>query len=405
MTGVIDGSVTSTVLPYKEFRLTPPFQSAGGFSWLASLPNGTANLSAKRSKVFQLHEDGVRLGLGNNSMHADIKSKGGGLNSFWTEAFCFSSSDNSDPNANGRSYSLVQLVNEPIGIWPFAGCTVYNPVYALESMGIGWNSVRKATNSNSIYSHTPGEHLQFLAYLEGDFEIPHELHSFCNINFERASSDLAASIEDTDVALIEICSDVEIVFRGTLLNRLRLVDAILEPAKIAGLANSELKPWFAATQKWYYDGLLKLSPNRQEFANAIQPYLPKGNEQERLIKDIVSEAYPRRVTVDAMMTEVRRIGSFLQKPVGVVTHTQRYMPDGRPLSWPPDLHHRIIDACRKEGVKVLHPCELVAGYGSSIALKEDLTHWHDDFLPVVGRAVFDFAQSVLADTKTRLGEA
>jgi len=42
-----------------------------------------------------------------HSVHDDIRSKGGGLYSHWSDALYFSTSDNSDPNTNGRAYRLI----------------------------------------------------------------------------------------------------------------------------------------------------------------------------------------------------------------------------------------------------------------------------------------------------------
>jgi hypothetical protein len=42
-----------------------------------------------------------------HGLHDDIRSKGNGLYSLWSGVLYFSTSDNSDPNQNGRPYYLV----------------------------------------------------------------------------------------------------------------------------------------------------------------------------------------------------------------------------------------------------------------------------------------------------------
>jgi hypothetical protein len=43
-----------------------------------------------------------------HALHDDIRTVGGGLYSHWKDTLYFSTSDNSDPNSNGRSYSLAR---------------------------------------------------------------------------------------------------------------------------------------------------------------------------------------------------------------------------------------------------------------------------------------------------------
>src|SRR5947208_1885815 len=69
---------------------------------------GTSNSmeTPQRSRAL-LCENGKLIGTA-HSQHADIRDKGAGLFSHWRNEVLFSSSDNSDPNTNGRTYSLVQ---------------------------------------------------------------------------------------------------------------------------------------------------------------------------------------------------------------------------------------------------------------------------------------------------------
>jgi hypothetical protein len=53
----------------------------------------------------QVFEDGVALGPA-HAAHAEIRQKGGGRYSHWQNTLYFSTSDNSDPNTNGRRYAL-----------------------------------------------------------------------------------------------------------------------------------------------------------------------------------------------------------------------------------------------------------------------------------------------------------
>ena len=55
--------------------------------------------------MLALYEDGKALGPP-HSIHADIRQIGKGAFSHWYTQLYFSTSDNSDPNTNGRTYSI-----------------------------------------------------------------------------------------------------------------------------------------------------------------------------------------------------------------------------------------------------------------------------------------------------------
>jgi hypothetical protein len=89
--------------------LVPPFADFGGFAFLADLARyrDVADFmdAPSRSKLM-LCEDGKPLGPA-HSLHADIRNKGLGLYSHWGPDVVFSTSDNSNPNINNRSYWVI----------------------------------------------------------------------------------------------------------------------------------------------------------------------------------------------------------------------------------------------------------------------------------------------------------
>jgi hypothetical protein len=92
--------------------LNPPFVkfSNSDIAYFKELPGldvpGDATEAPARSPLV-LCEDGDLIGKP-HSLHADIMKAGRGLYSHWGASMIFSSSDNSNPNGNGRSYVAVQ---------------------------------------------------------------------------------------------------------------------------------------------------------------------------------------------------------------------------------------------------------------------------------------------------------
>jgi len=91
----------------ERFLLPPPFVSDGGHAWMAAalwpMPD---NMAGWRDGLTTcLYEDGVRL-LRAHTPHDVIRTAGGGLYSHFGRHIWFSTSDNSDPNTNGRRYEV-----------------------------------------------------------------------------------------------------------------------------------------------------------------------------------------------------------------------------------------------------------------------------------------------------------
>jgi hypothetical protein len=105
---------------WPEVLLRPPFDKENSKSNLYSgrvlsvVPFGDTVECSTRSPVL-LCEDGKLLGPA-HSLHQDIRNLGQGRYSHWGESILFSTSDNSDPNENGRKYSLRFPPSLPIKV-------------------------------------------------------------------------------------------------------------------------------------------------------------------------------------------------------------------------------------------------------------------------------------------------
>lgn len=103
-------------------RLRRPFLHNDGHCWAAALPDwchlADCPETPQRSPLM-LCENGVPF-LEPHVLHEYIRTEGGGLFSHWRDVVFFSSSDNSDPNGNGRQYSYTvspQLYKPPSRLW------------------------------------------------------------------------------------------------------------------------------------------------------------------------------------------------------------------------------------------------------------------------------------------------
>jgi hypothetical protein len=96
----------------------PPFKHFRGNAWqyLTLIPGSISdsNDAQNRSRL-ELTEDHHPLGPA-HSAHVDIVEKGNGRYSHWLSSLNVSTSDNSNPNTNGRIYRVVDpTAKEPFG--------------------------------------------------------------------------------------------------------------------------------------------------------------------------------------------------------------------------------------------------------------------------------------------------
>lgn len=88
--------------------LQPPFRHERGNCWISSLPGEVEegdSVLEPRCSLLRLFEEDLPLGPA-HSVHDTVRQSGRGAYSHWGDAIYFSSSDNSDPNTNGRTYRV-----------------------------------------------------------------------------------------------------------------------------------------------------------------------------------------------------------------------------------------------------------------------------------------------------------
>ncbi len=92
---------------FSDVALHGPFHADSGHAYVAT---GLDDLQSDgpenpRGSTLELAEDATKLGPGHSS-HATVRASGKGRFSHWQGKLWFSTSDNSDPNSNGRRYAV-----------------------------------------------------------------------------------------------------------------------------------------------------------------------------------------------------------------------------------------------------------------------------------------------------------
>jgi hypothetical protein len=98
--------------PYGErIRMPMPFTGTGGYSFAVNIPEldklADNRPEAPNQSPLVICENHRVLGPA-HALHQDITARGQGRFSHWGTDMVFSTSDNSDPNTNGRSYLIIR---------------------------------------------------------------------------------------------------------------------------------------------------------------------------------------------------------------------------------------------------------------------------------------------------------
>jgi hypothetical protein len=142
---------------------------------------------------------------------------------------------------------------------------------------------------------------------------------------------------------------------------------------------------------WLNNGVLGGNSELQaQTAEAlIQVMPPQMPDHPEIIKRVLRELRGHRRDIREGLEELRALTDY--RPMGVLVYIFQYMPDGRVITWPERFREDVIDAAGQLGLPIFDPSPLVVDYGVPKAMMDDLGHYSEEFLPVIGEALADFA--------------
>lgn len=233
--------------------------------------------------------------------------------------------------------------------------------------------------------HSFAEMFQIVEILRGQRKIPEEFQLISRMTELRPVSG-AADFGDIDVALLEPASPIELTFRGVAFHRNAITTRFLMPIMARG--REERKVGAA----WLRQGLVGLNEAiRAEAAAKLADYVVGDTPEDDFARALFLEVRSKKTDVLSGFIKMREL---LNRPIGVVCYNFRYMPDGRPISWPAGFREDVLAAAQQLNLPVFDPAPMVQEFGVDAALAEDLGHYSEDFMPVAAEALVGFAESV-----------
>lgn len=366
--------------------LDPPFLHRGGLAWAAYLPVDWPSDSSQDPACsrLQLWEDDIALGA-RHALHGAIESEGRGRYSHWDgRRLIFSTSDGSDPNTNGRRYTVS--IGEPtFKVLGLGSCHLFEALVSLEERGLAHGLWRPP-----LLVYTPREALQLIGFYGGEQDIPAWLHPL-TVADTIGAVPLTGGLRGADIAFLEFGSTIDIAYGPYFLTRSQVYKYVLQPFSALSEEIHEIGA------RWHNQGLMKRDEvARAETVEQLIALLPRTGLDPEPAADILRNARGSEQDAASAADTIRQIGERLQAHAMCVLSTQNaFTPDGRPLSWPGNFLKSVETICRLAGLPLLHTSKLVAEKGAAFALKDNLVHFTPQMTALLGDEVLIMGKRAL----------
>jgi hypothetical protein len=313
-----------------------------------------------------------------HSYHSEIETLGAGRYSHHGGALWFSTTDGSDPNENGRDYTLA-IGRPTLSILGLGSCHVHAALRNLHARHLAFSLWSDAGVSYSLR-----ETLQLVQFHLGKIELPPALRSL-TLTTPPGSNTLPTLYQAADVIVIEISSFVDIHLDDLSLMRFRLINGLFAAIKARGTKEADL------IDLWYRVGLMaRNEATRRSSAEQLVSLFGSSDIDCGLAKIVLKGARSSRQERDAMVQTFRDIQQLLgNKPVVVLSGQNRFMPNGRAVRWPHNVAKELKQICQDLAVPLLHPADVVADYGITFSLEEDLVHYKPAFIAIMADLILD----------------
>lgn len=282
-------------------------------------------------------------------------------------------------------------------VFSFGACLLSAPLTELIKSNRVINSWAQHSKTGVPAVYTLDETLQFLRFMRGEIDIPDWIRALCAMGRGGDNTGLSACFEAAEAVLIEINSPVAIRYGRFALCRSQLIVHLLNRFK----STPELAK---ASNAWYNQGLMaENAAVREETAQRMIQAMSADTPDFDLASAVLVDSRPHRRDLGGLVEGLAELRDAFKAPLGVVTYTHQYMPDGRPLPWPADFVEQTIAAAERLDLPVFNPSEYVKSYGAGRALMPDRVHYQAQFSAALAEPLWEFTQRLAETSPSALG--
>jgi hypothetical protein len=232
--------------------------------------------------------------------------------------------------------------------------------------------------------------VQLVRFLSGEVDVPVELRALCDLEPDwRWNPVWRECLGMAEVALVEISFSSGIQMDSCFLSHMEVIEKIVQPLSAI---SDELK---VAANAWFNQGLIGGNEEvRVGAGKRLAAAVTTDGRDADVSRAVLLQARSHQRDMSGFVAGIATIRDALDCPLGIVTHTRTYMPDGRPVPWPSNLVEQTVAAAEELGLPLFHPSEIVEQCGTVAALEDDLCHYRVAFWPVLGDALLEFITEV-----------
>ncbi|CAN5248936.1 hypothetical protein BH09PSE2_BH09PSE2_02130 [soil metagenome] len=365
--------------PGGPVKLLAPFEAQGGHAFWAPLgpEAGEADGDGGRRSRLELYEDGVRLGPRHSLVH-DVRTLGGGRHLHWAQGLSFSTSDNSDPNRNGRAYR-VEPGAPTWRVLEMGGCHMHDAVESVHDRGLADALWRASTAT-----YTPREALWLARQALDEVTAPERFQPLALPSKPGAIDQLRAAVSgDLDLLVVEVSGNTDILLGETVLIRNEVAEQFMNPLKAA------MPEANVSILRWHTQGLMRCHEGGRELgAQAVLGFIEGTPFDTPLNREMLLHARGVRRSRDELRDDLVALrGRVGARRFVLVSAPNVYTPDGRSVSWGPNLLRDMVSIAEEIGAPLIEVDRLVAQHGVPFSVCEDMHHLTPDFLSLLGDEV------------------
>ena len=282
-----------------------------------------------------------------------------------------------------------------INFAPFGGCGLHNPVGSLRRLKVADSVFGQMGFQNSPFSLSANANLQLLDFVTGNLDIPECIRRLTYADRSHRPSDAqGAAIHDSDIVLVEMSTPIEYLFDSHLLNINLFEEVMLQELASLAAHKKLISSWRSSLLKGREDV-------RAETAAQLYQLVPHATEQQENLARFIRDTRTRILDANEMTNALGELRDRLGKPMGLVLHNFQFMPDGRPVSWPPEFKAQSAEVAKRLDMPNLDFAEFVGRHGVGRVMAADRRHWEPRFYPRIAEHLYDFAASVLGRSSMR----
>lgn len=276
-----------------------------------------------------------------------------------------------------------------VRVFALGTCQLSSPLETLASAG-RIKSAWALAKQRAVACHCTGDALQAIRLYRRQIQLSKGLQLYCGFGENTGEARGHGPLDHTDITLMDCNMPVELSLGGAFINRSAIKTRLFRPLAAA-------RPDLEDTWRlWWGKGVLEDDHQvRKKTSRAMIPALDGVVPHPDAAAEILAGTRGLRQTEEDLIVALDELRSQLKGPLGMLTSTCRYLPDGQPVAWPAGHLEMTRAAASHLDIPLFDTIRLVQEHGVATAMNERMTIYRPEFHIVAGNAIHDFMEELM----------